>query len=762
MPQEKEARITKYNSLIENTTDNAKNAGLLETIKADNTLSPKDKSGILRKFFEKNQKQYPEVVRQIKTNDAETALKEAKSTQDLAKIDKNALTENSKKRYEKQQAYFKGQEAKTFAKFEKMIEKSEDMSQVRAKLSNNPEFDKLSQAQKNKLIGKINQRETMLDSKTTPAKKPSSTKRIKNWVKKKVDNIKTKLNNGTTAKTIAKFEKMIEKSDDYAKTRTEMEADSNFQKLSDTQKQALRDKLEAYENMQKLHDASTNANNVSTESELHKTTKNTNNPDEIATKNSVGKLGENKFAQIKQEFSNEVDAITSLDDPNIAVLRRRAESLSSREQSRALENILNNKLKELKPEKAVETPKTKQITNHDKNKIVNDINKAKNMADLDAQISALQKNGFFDNANPQQVKSVNNAISAKRAKLGKKQVNTNNNIQKTYEDFARMIEKSNDMSQVRAKLSNNPEFDKLSQAQKNELIGKINQRDAMLENQKAMAENKPVSAENKQTTTTKKGIGSKKPVKALKASVIGTVAQEHKVDTDTEHYMIDHPEESYQMTIPENKSTAEVVAPETEELADTGNVDTTEDNITNPEETNAPEEPEVEPEEPQASPNETQAPEEPKTEPETPQASPESTVQNSTTSPTENNTKANDASAPSESSRVMTDKTSPDKETVKNNSELETTDTEPDIPAEQKRDITNKVLQARSEEDIADALTTLRKVGRFKGRKNLRRLLKAKRRNNQERADKYEQRVRDNQEQIDEAYKKKYAKKFEA
>ena len=318
------------------------------------------------------------------------------------------------------------------------------------------------------------------------------------------------------------------------------------------------------------------------------------------------------------------------------------------------------------------------------------------------------------------------------------------------------------MSQVRAQLSNNPEFDKLSQAQKNELIGKINQRDAMLENQKAMAENKPVSAENKQTTTTKKGIGSKKPVKALKASVIGTVAQEHKVDTDTEHYMIDHPEESYQMTIPENKSTAEVVAPETEELADTGNVDTTEDNITNPEETNAPEEPEVEPEEPQASPNETQAPEEPKTEPETPQASPESTVQNSTTSPTENNTKANDASAPSESSRVMTDKTSPDKETVKNNSELETTDTEPDIPAEQKRDITNKVLQARSEEDIADALTTLRKVGRFKGRKNLRRLLKAKRRNNQERADKYEQRVRDNQEQIDEAYKKKYAKKFEA
>ena len=602
LPKENQARIAKYESLIENTTDKAQNAGLLETIKADNTLSPNEKSGILRKFFEKNQDQYPEVVSQIKTNDAETALKEAKSTQDLAKIDKEALTEKSQKRYEEQQSYFKEQEAKSFAKFGRMIEKSDDMSQVRAELSNNPEFDRLSPAQKNEIIGKINQREATLDSGTTPAKKPSYTQRAKNWVNKTVDNIKTKWNNRATAKTIAKFEKMIEESNDMSQVRAKLSNNPAFDKLSQAQKNEL-----------------------------------------------IGKI-------------NQRDAM---------------------------------------------------------------LNAKKSLAENDI-------------------------------------------IPKIYEDFTQMIEKSNDMSQVRAKLSNNPAFDKLSQAQKNELIGRINQRDAMLENQKAMAENKPASPENNQTTApTKKGTQRTNPLNALKAGIIGTVAQDHKVNTDTDDYMINHPEESYQKAVPENIVKPAVVAQETEDLDETEDIDTNEDtevedDVTTPEETEAPEEAGTEPEAPQATPEETNTTEEPEAESETPKTTTEKTAQNDTTSPDENNTKANDASAPSESSRVTTDKTSPDKETVKSNSELETTDTEPDIPAEQKRDITKRVLQANSDDEIADALTELREVGRFKGRKNLRRLLKAKRRNNQKRADKYKQRVLDNQEQINEAYKEKYKKKFEA
>ena len=65
------------------------------------------------------------------------------------------------------------------------------------------------------------------------------------------------------------------------------------------------------------------------------------------------------------------------------------------------------------------------------------------------------------------------------------------------------------------------------------------------------------------------------------------------------------------------------------------------------------------------------------------------------------------------------------------------------------------MLEAKTDEDIADALQTLRDVGRFKGRKNLRRLLKAKRKNNQERVEKYQEKVEHNINKINEAYRKK-------
>lgn len=88
-------------------------------------------------------------------------------------------------------------------------------------------------------------------------------------------------------------------------------------------------------------------------------------------------------------------------------------------------------------------------------------------------------------------------------------------------------------------------------------------------------------------------------------------------------------------------------------------------------------------------------------------------------------------------------------------------------------EITIKIQDAKSDEEISAALLDLREIGRFKGRKNLRKLLKAKRKHNkelaendtkkaekyQERIDKYQEKVNENIDQINEAYRNK---KFEA
>ena len=65
-----------------------------------------------------------------------------------------------------------------------------------------------------------------------------------------------------------------------------------------------------------------------------------------------------------------------------------------------------------------------------------------------------------------------------------------------------MIAKSDDLSKVQAKLSNNPEFNKLSNADKLKLLEKLNKRKAELEAAAKTEDN--VSLTQKETTRTKK------------------------------------------------------------------------------------------------------------------------------------------------------------------------------------------------------------------------------------------------------------------
>ena len=70
----------------------------------------------------------------------------------------------------------------SFAKFEDMIAKSDDMAQVKAELSKNPEFNKLSNADKRKILEKLNKRKAELEAasksapKETPKNEPKTSK----------------------------------------------------------------------------------------------------------------------------------------------------------------------------------------------------------------------------------------------------------------------------------------------------------------------------------------------------------------------------------------------------------------------------------------------------------------------------------------------------------------------------------------------------------------------------------------------------------
>lgn len=391
------------------------------------------------------------------------------------------------------------------------------------------------------------------------------------------------------------------------------------------------------------------------------------------------------------------------------------------------------------------------------------------------------------------------------------------NSENSFAKFEDMIAKSDDLSQVQAKLSNNPEFNKLSNADKLKLLQKLNKRKAELE--AAASKSAPKETPKGESNASKKTGYSDNlfdNVKDMKTPTIGglnavKLADEKLIkpldnvlnsalDPNQQYAYAEPPvqddsivEESSEVDsenevaeeppVQESGDQEEVANPEESGDADETNPDDASNNIKDSEDAPA-SEPEQETQPPATDPQAPaaeqkdggnapapSAPTTPKA-PDTPSAQNDSAVKDTTpkSSAPDSNAKGDSSVAPEQSAPAQSDKANDSKkvedskndtvgqvngEKKKDNVVQENSQEERDIPITEKRDITNKVLRANSDEEIADALQTLRDVGRFKGRKNLRRLLKAKRKNNQERVEKYQEKVNANIDEINEAYRKK-------
>ncbi len=625
----------------------------------------------------------------------------------------------------------------SFAKFEDMIAKSDDMSQVRAKLSNNPEFNKLSQAEQRQLIAKINQREIeIVDMKNT----------------------------------FAKFEDMIAKSDDLSKVQAKLSNNPEFNKLSNADKLKLLEKLN--KRKVELEAAAKTEDNVSltqkettrtkkyttpqNESAFEKATRNCNNPNEVAPPRTV-RLGKEKFNEAKQNLIDALDDITTIDDPQIGILEKRINSLQIRSQRRTLQELLDKK-------KA-------------------DLTNAKLQSDVSSQT---------------------------------KSPNSENSFAK----FEDMIAKTDDLSKVQAKLSNNPEFNKLSNADKLKLLEKLNKRKAELE--AAASKSAPKETPKNESKTSKTGysnnlfdnvkdmktptlgglnavkLADEKLVKPLEDALNSTLdpnqqyayaeppVQENSIveessEVDSENEVAEEPpvqESGDQEEVANPEDNSDVENPEESGDADETNSDDASNNIKDSEDA-----PASEPEQ------ETQPP---ATDPQAPAAeqkdggnapAPSAPTTPKTNTP-DSNAKGDSSVAPEQPAPAQSDNANNSKnvkdskndtvgqvdgEKKNDNVVQENSQEERDIPQNKKLEITKKVQEANTDDDIGNVLRELREVGRFKGRKNLRRLLKAKRKYNkelaendmkkadkyQERVKKYQERVKDNIDEINEAYRDK-------
>lgn len=398
------------------------------------------------------------------------------------------------------------------------------------------------------------------------------------------------------------------------------------------------------------------------------------------------------------------------------------------------------------------------------------------------------------------------------------------NSENSFAKFEDMIAKADDLSKVQAKLSNNPEFNKLSNADKLKLLKKLNKRKAELE----VAESKSAQKEapKNEPKTSKTGysnnlfdnvkdmktptLGGLNAVKSVDENIVKPLdnvlnsaldpnqqyayaeppvqddyIEEESSEVDSENEVAEEPpvqESGEQEEVANPEDNSDVENPEESGDADETNPDDASNNIKDSKDAPASEpEQETEPpaSEPQAPPAEhkdggsAQAPSAPTT-PTTPSAQDNSGKVKDSSTPKANtpdsSAKGDSSVAPEQPAPAQSDKANDSKNVEKTEKDTvgqvdgekkndnvvqENSQEEPDLPATKKLTITKQVLEAKTDEDIADALQTLRDVGRFKGRKNLRRLLKAKRKNNQERVEKYQEKVNANIDEINEAYWKK-------
>lgn len=384
------------------------------------------------------------------------------------------------------------------------------------------------------------------------------------------------------------------------------------------------------------------------------------------------------------------------------------------------------------------------------------------------------------------------------------------NSENSFAKFEDMIAKSDDLSQVQAKLSNNPEFNKLSNADKLKLLQKLNKRKAELE--AAASKSAPKETPKDESNASKKTgysdnlfdnvkdmktptLGGLNAVKSVDENVVKPLedALNSTLDPNQQYAYAEPPvqensivEESSEVDsenevaeeppVQEGGDQEDIANPE--DNGDVENPDDASNNIKDSEEAPAAEpEQETEPPvtEPQTPATEQKdggnapapsAPTTPKTNTPDSNAKGDSSVDSEQPAPAQSD-KANDSKKVEDSKNDTVGQVNGEKKN--DNVVQENSQEERDIPQNKKLEITKKVQEANTDDDIGNVLRELREVGRFKGRKNLRRLLKAKRKYNKElaendvkkadkykeRVEKYQERVEDNINEINEAYRKK-------
>ena len=364
------------------------------------------------------------------------------------------------------------------------------------------------------------------------------------------------------------------------------------------------------------------------------------------------------------------------------------------------------------------------------------------------------------------------------------------NSENSFAKFEDMIAKSDDMAQVKAELSKNPEFNKLSNADKRKILEKLNKRKAELE---AASKSAPKETPKNEPKTSKTGYSNNlfDNVKDMKTPTLGGLSVVKSVDEKlvkqsdnseldpNQQYAYAEPpvqERGKQEEVANPEDNGDVDEPKKSGDADGINPDDASNNIKDSEDA-----PVSEPE-----------PETPVTEPQTPATeqkdggnapAPSAPTTPKTNTP-DSNAKGDSSVAPEQPAPAQSDKANDSKkvedskndtvgqvggENKNDNVVQENSQEERDIPQNKKLEITKKVQEANTDDDIGNVLRELREVGRFKGRKNLRRLLKAKRKYNkelaendvkkadkyQERVEKYQEKVNANIDEINEAYRKK-------
>ena len=600
-----------------------------------------------------------------------------------------------------------------------MIAKSDDLSKVQAKLSNNPEFNKLSNADKLKLLEKLNKRKAELEA-----------------AAKTEDNV------------------------------------------SLTQKETTRTKK--YTTPQN-------------ESAFEKATRNCNNPNEVAPPRTV-RLGKEKFNEAKQNLIDALDDITTIDDPQIGILEKRINSLQIRSQRRTLQELLDKKKADLTNAKLQSDVSSQTKTPNTENsfaKFEDIIAKSDDMSQVRAKLSNNPEFNKLSQAEQRQL----------IAKINQREIEIVD-MKNTFVKFEDMIAKADDLSQVQAKLSNNPEFNKLSNADKLKLLEKLNKRKAELEAaaSKSIPKETPESAQKE--TPKDDSNASKKTgysdnlfnnVKDMKTPTLGGLNAVKSVDEKlvkpledalnstldpNQQYIYAQPpvnEDSIEEENSEVDSEDEVTEePPVQEGGDAEDVNAPEDNekAQNPDETNENPDNNDEIENPTPENQEQPSNDAP--------ATPQTPVTDTTQSPSSPTSPSSSVRKTDGTPQIIGQGNADKAKSVTNDNAgrvdkpiTENATEEPDIPPVKKAEITKRVQDAKTDEEISVALRELREVGRFKGRKNLRRLLKAKRKYNkelaendmkkadkyQDRVEKYQEKVNANIDKINEAYRKK---KFDA